>query len=185
MPTETYDEVNYTDNEYRDDDKLFVMFFMEAVKNQVKSDQEGRPIFDERPMVRIITPGSKDILVNKANDVYQRRFPKQWERFKRNLEQSPTGTPLEQVPFLTVGQIAELKAFNVMTLEGLAGMPDSVAHRFMGFHDMRSKAQKYLDAAKSAAPFTAMQAQIDELKNHNEVLTRQLEELTRAAAVKK
>jgi hypothetical protein len=185
MPTQTLDEPNYTDNEYKDDDKLFVMFFMEAVHNKTKSDLEGRPIFDEKPMVKIVTPGSKDILVNKASEHYQRRFAKQWERFKRNQEQSVDGTPLEQVPFLTVGQIAELKALNVLTLEGLAGMSDSVAHRFMGFHDTRTKAQRFLEAAKSAAPITAMQAQIDDLKNTNEVLQRQLQELLAANDAKK
>jgi hypothetical protein len=177
MPTPVYDEPNYTDDMYKDDNKLFVMFYPEAVKNEVKTAAEGRPIFDTRDMIRVITPGSKDIMVNKATMNYQQRFPKQWERYKKNQEQTPDGTPLDQVPFLTVSQIAELRALNVMSLEGLAGMADTVAHRFMGFHDMRTKAQKYLDAAKSAAPITALQAQVDALKSQNEVLQHQLGEL--------
>jgi hypothetical protein len=191
MSTATFDEPNYTDNEYKDDEKLYVMFFMEAVENKTKSAAEGRPIYDERPMIRILTPGSKDILVNKATDQYQRRFPKQWERFQKKLEGVIDGTPLTLVPFLTVGQVAELQALNVMTLEGLAGMSDTVAHRFMGFNDLRSKAQRFLDAAKSAAPITALQNQIDELKSTNEVLQRQLSEMlaaqqkAQAAAIKK
>lgn len=177
MPTPVFDEPNYTDDEFKDDAKLFVMFYPEAVKNETKTAAEGRPIFDTRDMIRIITPGSKDVLVNKASENYQRRFAKQWERYKRNQEQTPDGTPLDQVPFLSVSQIAELRALNVMSLEALAGMADTVAHRFMGFHEMRTKAQKYLDAAKSAAPITALQNQVDELKSQNQVLQQQIGEL--------
>jgi len=184
MPTPTFDEPNYTDNEYKDDDKLFVMVFPEAVKNEVKTAAEGRPIFDQKDMIRIITPGSKDILINKATENYQRRFARQWERYKKNQEQTPDGTPLDQVPFLSVSQIAELRALNVMSLEGLAGMADTVAHRFMGFHEMRTKAQKYLDAAKSAAPITELQSQVDQLKSQNEVLQRQIGELMKVNEAK-
>jgi hypothetical protein len=184
MPTPIYDEPNYTDDMYRDDNKLFVMFYPEAVKNEVKSAAEGRPIFDQRHMIKVITPGSKDIMVNKATENYQRRFAKQWERYKANQDQTPDGTPLDQVPFLSVTQIAELRALNVMSLEGLAGMADTVAHRFMGFHEMRTKAQKYLDAAKSAAPITALQGQVDDLKSTNEVLQRQITALMAANEAK-
>jgi hypothetical protein len=184
MPTPVYDEPNYTDEPNKDDEKLFVMFYPEAVQNKVKSDAEGRPIFEQRDMIRVITPGSKDILVNKATENYQRRFAKQWDRYKRNMQQTPDGTPLDQVPFLSVTQIAELRALNVMSLEGLAGMADTVAHRFMGFHEMRTKAQKYLDAAKSAAPITALQSQVDDLKSTNEVLQRQIEALMAANEAK-
>lgn len=185
MPTPTFDEPNYTDNEYKDDDKLFVRFFMEAVENKSKSAAEGRPIFDQKPMIKIITPGSKDAMVNRATEQYQRRFHKLWERFMANQEATSDGTPLEQVPFLTVSQVAELKALNVMSLENLAGLADTVAHRFMGFHDLRTKAQRFLEAAKSSAPLTAMQAQIDELKSLNEVQARQLQEFMTAQATRK
>ena len=185
MPTPVYDEPNYTDNDRADDAKLFVMFYPEAVKNETKTAAEGRPIFDQRDMVRVITPGSKDILTNKASEYYQRRFPKQWQRYKDNQNQTPDGTPLDQVPFLSVTQIAELRALNVMSLEGLAGMADTVAHRFMGFHEMRTKAQKYLEAAKSAAPITELQAQVDALKSQNEVLQQQIGEIMKVKDAKK
>src|SRR5262245_10732606 len=103
MYTPEYDGVVTSESiQSEADKKLFVQFFMIAKKNEGKSALEGRPIFDEVPMVKIITPGSKDVMVNKANETYQARFPLQWERFKKRLEQSQEGTPLEEVPFLTV-----------------------------------------------------------------------------------
>lgn len=180
MSTAVYDEVNYDDNAYKDDDKLFVQFFMEAVLNKGESDKQGRPIFDQKPMVRIITPGSKDVMVNKATEQYQRRFQKRWDRFMAGQGEALEGTPIEQVPFLTVSQVAEFKALNVFTLEALAGMADTVAHRFMGFQDVRAKAQRFLEAAKSSAPLTALHAENEALKSQIEVMQRQLAELMAA-----
>jgi hypothetical protein len=161
MPTPTYDGTVYDDkNVHEEDKRLFVQFFMEAVKNETKSAQEGRPIFDEIPHVRIITPGSRDVMVTRAGKQYQQRFPKQWEQFQKQAEQTVNGTPLEQVPFLTVGQIAELKALNVMTLEQLAALSDNVMHRFMGAQKLKQQASAYLMAAFDSAPIAEMQAEL-------------------------
>jgi hypothetical protein len=156
------------------------MFFREAVKNEVKSAEAGRPIFDEVDMIRVITPGSRDVLVTKANQHYKDRFPKHWDLYQRKQEQIGDGTPLDQVPFLTVGQIAELKALNVMTLEQLAGLADNVAHRFMGFNDMKRKAQQYLEAAKSAAPITKLNEELAKRDAEIEALKQQMAQLIAA-----
>jgi hypothetical protein len=181
MPTAAYDGAVYDhSNQYEDDKRLLVMFFREAVKNEVKSAEAGRPIFDEVDMIRVITPGSRDVLVTKANQHYKDRFPKHWDLYQRKQEQIGDGTPLDQVPFLTVGQIAELKALNVMTLEQLAGLADNVAHRFMGFNDMKRKAQQYLEAAKSAAPITKLNEELAKRDAEIEALKQQMAQLIAA-----
>src|SRR5262245_33489164 len=128
-------------------------------------------------MVRITAPGSKDVLISKATENYKHRFPNQWERFERKMSHAVSGTPLEQVPFLTVGQVAELKAFNCLSLEQLANMSDMNASKFMGMHDLRKKAQNLLAAAKDSAPLTQMQATIDAQKNEIEALKNQVAQL--------
>ncbi len=181
MPTPTYDGAVYDDQTVHEEDKrLFVQFYLEPVKNATKSAVEGRPIFDELPMVKIITPGSRDVMVTRATANYQQRFPKQWDAFQRNLSQSIEGTPLEQVPFLTVGQIAELKALNVMTLEQLANLSDAVVHKFMGAQKMKQQAQTYLDAAKSAAPMTQLMAELEKRDAQIAALQQQVEQLVAA-----
>jgi hypothetical protein len=178
MPTPTYDGVVTSDlNESEEDKRLLVHFYTEAVKNEAKSAEAGRPIFDEIPMIRIITPGSRDVMVNVVNDRYKERFPRQWERFTKQLEQSVDGTPLEQVPFLTVGQIAELKAVNCLTLEHLAGMSDQLASKLMGMHSLRQKAKAYLEAANNAAPLTKLQAELEQRDAEIESLRNQLKTL--------
>jgi hypothetical protein len=176
MPTPTYDGSVYdTNNVYEEDKRLFVQFFHEAVKNEVRSAAEGRVIYDEVPMVKIITPGSRDVMVTKASQTYRDRFPKQWEAFiKAQDQQNISGTRLELVPFLTVGQIAELKAMNVMTLEQLANLSDTVMHRFMGAHKLRQQAKAYLMAAFEAEPITRMQAELDKRDAEIAVLKQQV-----------
>lgn len=44
------------------DIRLFKQFYKRAVLNRVRSAEAGRPIFDEVDYIRIIVPGSKDIL---------------------------------------------------------------------------------------------------------------------------
>lgn len=175
MPTPTFEaDMDFDTDE--GDKKLLVMFYMEAVKNETASAEAGRPIFRDVPMIKILIPGSKDPTVQRVNENYIRRFPRQWDRFQKQMEQIVDGTPLDQVPFLTVSQIAELRGFNCMTLEQLAGMSDQAGQKFMGFQSLKQKAQKYLDAANNAAPITHLQEQVDALKSQNEVLERQLKE---------
>lgn len=177
MPTPTYDGVVTSElDESAEDKRLLVQFYFEAVKNEFKSAQEGRPIFDDVPMIKIITPGSRDVMVAQANERYQTRFPRHWEAFQKKMSQVVEGTPLEQVPFLTVSQIAELKAVNCLTLEHLATMSDQNAAKFMGMNGLRQKAKDYLEAAKSAAPLTRLQAELAKRDNEIEVLKNQLAE---------
>jgi len=181
MPTEEYDGIVTSDSIQSEDDKrLFVQFFLAAVKNETKSAAEGRPIFDEIPMVKIITPGSRDVLVNKAHQIYRDRFPLQWDRFQKKLTPVQDGTRLEEVPFLTVGQIAELKALNVFTLEQLAGLSDANSRHFMSFNSMKQKAVAYLESAKSAAPITMLKNELEKRDSEIEVLKQQVAKLMAA-----
>jgi hypothetical protein len=181
MPTAAYDEkVFEEDQQYEDDKRLFVQFFIEPIKNETASEKAGRPIFDEVPCIRIMTPGSRDVMVQKVNESYKRRFPKQWDRFEKQQEEVVDGTPLTQVPWLTVGIIAELKAVNCHTLEQLATMSDTAMSKMMGMMGFRQKAQNFIAAAKETAPFTQMQAKIEERDNEITLLKSQLVEMQAA-----
>lgn len=159
------------------DKKLVAMFFRSAIKNEAKSVEAGRPIFDEVDLIKIITPGSRDNFIGDATPEYQMRFPRQWDAYKKNMDQaSASGTPLNQLPWLGVGQIAEFNAMNVYTVEQLVAMPDAISQKFMGHHAIKQRAKLYLDAAKDAAPMLKLQ---DELRKRDE----QLEELRQQVAL--
>lgn len=165
MSTETLDhDMDFTDAQQSEADKrLYVTFFKDAVKNAAASVEAGRPIFEERDFIKIITPGSRDSMVApvREGDSYTERFPAQWSRYKRNQDQNVSGTPLSQLPWMTVSQVAEFNAVGCKTAEQLVGMADAMAGKFMGFHQIKQRTQAYLDAAKDAAPALKLQAELE------------------------
>jgi hypothetical protein len=62
---------------------------------------------------------------------------------------------------MTVGQVAEFAAVGCKTVEQLVGMPDNLSQKFMGHHQIKQRAQVYLDAAKEAAPALKLQAELE------------------------
>jgi len=163
MSTETLDfAMNFEQNEQSDaDKKLLVVFYRDIIKNEPKSIDAGRPIFDEIDLVKIISPGSRDSFIGDATEEYKQRFPTQWARYKAGRDQQiGNGTPLNQLPWLSIAQIAEFNALGCHTIEHLVGMPDSVSQKFMGHLQIKTRAQAYLDAAKEMGPSLRMQEEL-------------------------
>lgn len=175
-----FDEPVNMENDPRQkmDDKLFVQFYKRAVINNFKSTEAGRPIFDELDYVRIIVPGSKDILDVEAERGYIQRFPKQWERYAANQAQTLSGTPLEVWPQMTVGIVAELKAMHIHTVEQLAAMSDAVAGKFQGGQMFKQRAQAFLDAAAGDAQNSKMAAELARRDEEIDLLKKQMQDLT-------
>lgn len=159
--TPTYHDDIYEDgNMYIHDDKLIAFFHIEAVKNQTKSDEQGRLVCDDIEHITIITPGQRDTLVTEVTDHYRRRFSKRYEAWKARQEAPAEGTPLTEVPWLTKSQIAEFNWMHVKTVEQLVNLSDAVAQKFMDFHKIKARAQRFLDAAKEAAPDLKLEAEL-------------------------
>lgn len=174
---QTYDQAAVMEDQPRFalDKKLFVQFYLRAVLNNFKSAQEGRPIFDEVDYVRIIVPGDKNTVIDtKATPEYTTRFASRFELYKKNQSQAVTGTPLEVWPQMTVGQVAELKAMHIHTVEQLAELPDNLAQRIMGSHDLRRRAVAFLDLAAGDAANSKLSAELDKRDNEIELLKAQM-----------
>ena len=174
---QTYDQAAVMEDQPRFalDKKLFVQFYLRAVMNNFKSSHEGRPIFDEVDYVRIIVPGDKNTIIDtKVTPEYAQRFASNFEKYKKNQSQAVTGTPLEVWPQMTVGQVAELKAMNVHTVEQLAELPDNLAQRIMGSHDLRRRAIAFLELAAGDAANSKLAAELDKRDNEIELLKAQM-----------
>lgn len=195
MPTAEIDfTMNFElDQQNEADKKLFAVFYKDVIKNEPKSAEAGRPIFDEVDLIRIMTPGSRDTFVGRADDEYQQRFPQQWARYKAKQDQNMTGTPLNQLSWLSIGQIAEFNAVGCYTVEHLVNMSDALSQKFMGHFAIKQKAQQYLEAAQAAAPLSKMQQELqkrdDEIAELNRKLNlvlaeREAEKATKVPATK-
>ncbi len=147
---------------YAGDKKLFVQFYMKAVHNKFKSNQEGRPIFDEKEYIKIMIPGDRNSNIDgPVTEEYKMRFAERYAKFKTHESQAQSGTPLEVWPQMTVGRVAELKAMNIFTVEQLATLDDGHGHKIMGFNDLRTRAQAFLNTANGDAENSKLAAELE------------------------
>ncbi len=170
----------------------FADFYNGTVKNETKSLEMGRPIFDDVEMIRIRWAGNtKNEFHAPANDRSDRPvtdpgttdkywpkwkdhpdFRAAYEAFKQGQAIASSGTPLEEWSFLTAARRAELKAINIMTVDQIANLgPDGMKRLGMEGPKLQEQAKLYLERAagsavdaRYAAEREAMQRQIDELK---------------------
>jgi hypothetical protein len=152
------------------DSTLAVKFFKLPVKNQAKSDEAERPIFEELDHIEISQPGNKDTVVCRRIRVGDKeRFPEHWRRFVDRTSESEdlTGTLLKEWPQVTTSQVEEFKFYNVRTVEQLAAITDVNLQNIMGGVALKQKAKAFLTQVTSneelAKQLKVAQAQIAEL----------------------
>lgn len=177
---------------YGDDTGNYVEFYMNAVKDEKASLEQGRPIFKEREYIRIMPIGDKTKKIdrpvrfqatgNVPSDLD--RFPRQWQSFKNQGVVAIDGTPIEEWPPLTKSDAMALKAMNIHTVEVLAGLGDNNL-TWLGARQMRDKAKAWLDSSKGGAVALKQAQEIEDLKLQVEALTNQLNGLPQVKAESK
>jgi hypothetical protein len=168
---------------------VHVEFFIEPVEKPALSIEAGRPIFEDTEFVRLRFVGDpKSSFVAPANDPagrdresgqpysWAQKYPDHYRHFKNNQDQqAAAGTPLTEVPWLTAAKRAELKALNIMTVEGLAQLDGALLQRIgMGARELKNKAQAYLDAANTSAPNTKMASELAAAQDEIAALRQQM-----------
>jgi hypothetical protein len=145
---------------------LLVKFYMDAVHLKAQSDAEGRPIFEDREFVEIIPIGDTKTVISKpVTDVERQRFPEEYAVFKRGIEQTFAGTPLNQWPIMLPAQIKLFNHFNVYTVEQLADLDDIAIGRIgPGTRDFVEKARAFIAKAKGSADVQRYASENAEMK---------------------
>lgn len=171
---------------------LFVEFYIEPVERPALSREAGRPIFEDEEYVFVRIVGDpKSSFRAPAHSAagrdresgqpfsYAQKFPEHYRYFKSEQDQQlAAGTPLTEVPWLTASKRAELKALNIMTVEGLAGLDGTLLQRIgMGARELKNKAQAYLDAADTNAPNAKMASDLAAAQDQIEALKRQMADM--------
>ena len=161
-------------NPINPDSQLTVRFYSKPVKNEFKTQIEGRPIFQDTDYIEIMTPGDKDNTVDTpAMEHHKQRFPLHWAYYKNNGgSNAQIGTPLEQWPLITGSQAAELKALKFFTVDSVAGASDEQITRIglaggMQPFAFREKARLFLSVAKDLS-FSTKQAEANKA-NENRI----------------
>jgi hypothetical protein len=149
------------------DETLHVKFFIDAVEDVKASKAAGRPIFKDVEWIDIRTPASRDAVIRPCRPDDYERFPQHYDLFKRRVgtnDEQLVGTPLSTWPWhgMTRSRVEELKHFNIRTVEQLAGTPDGLGQKLLGFQAMKQAAQAYLESVKTTAPVARLQAQLEQ-----------------------
>lgn len=147
------------------DESLFVVFYMGVLQNQAKSDEAGRPIYDDVECVRIIVPGDRNSINDRPASIEdKRRFAKQYAMFKegRKEDDQISGTRLTEWPNVSRAQCEEFRFFGIHTVEQLAEVRDDICGRIPGLSTLKRTAALWLDRAKQGAESAKVAKQLDE-----------------------
>jgi hypothetical protein len=158
------------------DARLAVQFYKKSVKQDIASDEAGRPIFKEFDFVRIMIPGDNLTEIDTyAQESHKQRFPRQWAHYQNQVanHEDIIGTPLEQWPQVTRSQADELRGLKFHTVESIADCSDQQLQRIgmvagMSPYNFRLKAKAFLNLANDSAEVAQREAELQALKAEND-----------------
>ena len=127
-------------------DGNIVTIAMERIKNNFKTKEEGIPVFEDVPFIRIVTPSSKNQVVHRKLTVDDKvSYKAVWNQFEAKEEHKASGTPLTQWPEMEAGLIPEYEFQNVFTVEDLVVVSDlNLPNLGMGAGGLQEKAKIFL-----------------------------------------
>jgi len=152
---------------FANDSQLLVKFSIHSELSQHKSKLAGAPVYDDIEIVTIMNPGEKEPTIVQADEFHKRRFPRQYEAFKKGIENQQGGTPLDLLFPAAPSTVKQLKAFHIFTVQQLATISDSAMAQIPMGRTLSDRAKEYLKNAGSGQSFHALEAmrkEIEELK---------------------
>lgn len=166
-------------------------FYWGPEKNEARSLEFGRPVFDKVLYLEVISPGQSQSspvlwlrreydpdtkLPPQENAGIIERYPAEYAAFMAGDDnRDMTGTPVEQWPAIDVAMAETLRGSRIYTVEALAALPDEKLRLLgMGGRELRARAQAYLDKASGNAGNEAMASRMSSLEEELDRLTAQL-----------
>ena len=158
------------------DARLAVQFYKKSVKQDIASDEAGRPIFKEFDFVRIMIPGDNLTEIDTyAQESHKQRFPRQWAHYQNQVtnHEDIVGTPIDQWPQVTRSQADELRGLKFHTVESVADCSDQQLQRIgmvagMSPYNFRLKAKAFLNLATDSAEVAHREAELQALRQEND-----------------
>lgn len=153
------------------DGRLWVRFEKRSRRNAYKSDLEGRPIYEPIDYIRIQQPGERDQWVGPVTEAHKARFPRQWEQYQQETDQTPEGTPVALL-FPNEPHIIELLLdLKVQTVEQLAGLTEQAIDRLgMDGRKYVTKAQAAMDKSEALREVTKLTHELEDARDELKTL---------------
>jgi len=176
---------------YGSDKTIMAIFSEEVIKNDYKSDAEGRPIYDVRIQLELQYPGD-NTKNNKIQfspeegdrgNIWTQRFARQWAAFKAQKEQVPDGRPVETWAVLDKKRVMELKGMGYHTIEQVAAMTDMNGPKMgLDWRKLRDQAIATLKPEEGAVAISKLTLENEELKNRLDAMEKQMQSLAQATS---
>lgn len=163
------------------DERLAVRFFTKAKQNAQKSEEAGRPIFEEVEYVNIMVPGDRNHIITRPVTIQDKaRFSQQYEHWRKNANnEGVVGTPLEAWGILSLAQVEEFRYFGVRTVEDMAALRDDVCQKMPGAITLKQRAEAFLVAAREAEPVRRVQVELAKRDEQMKAMENSLAEQAR------
>ena len=170
-----------------DDSGLIVSFYTHAEHQVAKSEAEGRPIYEDKPYIKIMYAGDRNRVTDRRVDFKGKngnipdpqRFPVQWAQYQSGEAQVEEGTPIEEWTLISKSQALMLKGVNIRTVENLAAVTDvnldGLGH---GGRTLRDQAQSWIEQAKDGAELTKLVKENEELRTDLSATQEQVKALS-------
>lgn len=159
-----------------------VKFFNVVRRNEEKSKQAGRDIYDEIPSISMQWPGC-DETVRAIEEKDKIEHPQLWAAFTAGTGPVQSGMPLKEWTRITASAVHELAYLGFRTVEQLAEANDEVKRRMGPLSRFAKEAQEWLAAANSPQSqvvaikeaFEREKLRADRLENQIELLMQRIE----------
>lgn len=169
-----------------DDSGLLVSFYTHPEHQVAKSNEEGRPIYEDKPYIRIMYAGDRNRVTDRRVDFKGKngnipdpeRWPRQWAQYQAGEEQVEEGTPVEEWSLISRSQALMLKGVHIKTVENLAAVTDATLGNLgHGGRALRDQAVAWLKQAQDGSELPRLVAENESLKSDVSSLEDQVKEL--------
>lgn len=170
--------------------EIGVRFYMAAQIDKRATQEKGRPIYRDVEMVEVLIPGDRNFrpafpaheLMEQPKEVgdegrtWAEVYADAYRDFRAGADQSVSGTPLGEAPFLTRARVSELTALGIQTVEQLAELADRAKKRLgPDAGPLVAQAKAYLDAARQSADPVRLASENASLQERIEAMAREME----------
>lgn len=150
----------------------YAKFYLHPVKNNNKSREAGREIYEDKEFILILCPGqTKSECRRPVQEKDKQEYPQAWADFQNgNKEPTVSGVPIEHLPGLSPARARELRSAHIFTVEQMAECADTASQTIgMDFNSLKNTAQAYI--SKSSPQVAALEKRVAELTAKLEALT--------------
>lgn len=128
--------------------------------------------------VTIITPGDpRAAPCKKVTDAIRQKYAFYYDQWRRGLEVSREGSPLEMWPLMTPALVRMLKVQNIFTVEELAQVADTALAGVPMGETLRRQAREWLKAKADSDAVANSVREKDAVIQANKILESQLHDL--------